>query len=733
MKHLHRIGLVLATMCLSCILCGSLISRARAAVGGQLDDMLVLENDELRAEFSRRQGALLRLVSKPTNWQIQQREELGQNFRMLVPVPGRRNNPVLGTEQQPPRVDHEASSNKVVFTWDRLVTKHAGVVDIKFVGSVELTEQGLVFSGNVINGSAHVVETVSWPCLGEVRRPTGAKRVQALHLSYFAMTKNSVYPTFQSDAGYWGTDYPKQLIQTPRSPFVLVDTDQNQGLYMGYHDTSLEQMVLFTLGLKPGYQQADFLFSGRAPETDNISGYPVRVELTAVHLPYLALGETTSLKPIVVQPYSGTWHAGVDCYKKWRETWYKPPPLPTWAQEVHSWQQIHINSPEDELRVPYRDLVQYGKDCAQHGVQAIQLTGWTTGGQDRNNPSHDVEPRLGSHEDLSKAIAEIQKLGVKVVLFNKFTWADRSTEWFRRELVDLAVKDPYGDYYVHPGYRYQTAAQHVRINNRHLIPMCPVSTDWREIAGQEFLKSIALGADGALYDENQHHGGTHYCFASRHGHRQPAHVFSGDIPLAQLLHEQIRQRKPDFLLAGEGTFDLQLSEYGLSYVRIGKDHVPLHRYIAPDTQIMIGVFGYNDRHVINQALMYRYILSYEPRNYKGRLQEFPLTLAYGKSIDALRRRYPDLLWHGEFRHTQGAKVFADGEPVDHYSVFVDRQSNRRAVVVVNPKPDDELKISVKIANATSMISATPEDPAPSISDGQATLPPLSAVVFMEQK
>ena len=115
------------------------------------------------------------------------------------------------------------------------------------------------------------------------------------------------------------------------------------------------------------------------------------------------------------------------------------------------------------------------------------------------------------------------------------------------------------------------------------------------------------------------------------------------------------------------------------------------------------------------------------------MQEFPLTLAYGKSIDALRRRYPDLLWHGEFRHTQGAKVFADGEPVDHYSVFVDRQSNRRAVVVVNPKSDDELKISVKIANATSMISATPEDPAPSISDGQATLPPLSAVVFMEQK
>ena len=44
MKHLHRIGLVLATMCLSCILGGSLISRTHAAGGGQLDDIIVLEN-----------------------------------------------------------------------------------------------------------------------------------------------------------------------------------------------------------------------------------------------------------------------------------------------------------------------------------------------------------------------------------------------------------------------------------------------------------------------------------------------------------------------------------------------------------------------------------------------------------------------------------------------------------------------------------------------------------------
>ena len=699
--------------------------------GGQLDSAIVLENELLKAVFSRENGALIQLVAKPTNWHIHRRAELGRNFRMLVPVPGRRNNPVLGERQQPPQITHDPKSSAVKFTWDKLLSEHAGELDIKFVGSVVLTESGLSFAAEVTNGSGHVVETVSWPYLGELSRPDGAQSLEALHLSYFAMTKNPLYPVFKSAFGYWGTDYPKQFIHTPSTPLVLIDSDQQQGLYMGYHDTSLDRLVTFTLGLKPGYERTDFLSSGAVPTTEEISGQPVHLELSAVHFTYVAGGETTLLKPIVVRPYTGTWHAGVDFYKQWRKTWYEAPPLPAWARQVHSWQQIHINSPEDELRVRYRDLVQYGQDCAEHGVAAIQLTGWTVGGQDRGNPSHDVEPRLGTQEDLKWAIAEIQKLGVKMIMFNKFTWADRSTDWFRRELVSHAVKDPYGDYYVHPGYRYQTAAQHALINNRRLVPLCPVSAAWRELAAREFEKSIALGADGVLYDENQHHGGARYCFDAAHGHRQPAHTYSGDIPLAKMFRRIVHDKQSDFLFAGEGSFDLQLNEYGLCYVRLGQDHIPLHRYISPDTEVMIGVFGLNDRHLINQALMYRYILSYEPRNYKGRLQEFPLTLAYGKRVDTLRRRYADLLWRGEFRHTIGAQVLAEGEPVDHFAVFVDRKSGRRAVVVVNPSAEDDLEIAVQLPRAAAMFSVSPEDPTPSDTDGRATLPPLSAIVFME--
>ena len=38
----------------------------------------------------------------------------------------------------------------------------------------------------------------------------------------------------------------------------------------------------------------------------------------------------------------------------------------------------------------------------------------------------------------------------------------------------------------------------------------------------------------------------------------------------------------------------------------------------------------------------------------------PMTLAYGKKIDDLRRQYKVWLWDAEFRDTLGGKVGADG-------------------------------------------------------------------------
>ncbi|MCC6487879.1 MAG: hypothetical protein IT364_10300, partial [Candidatus Hydrogenedentes bacterium] len=257
--------------------------------------------------------------------------------------------------------------------------------------------------------------------------------------------------------------------------------------------------------------------------------------------------------------------------------------------------------------------------------------------------------------------------------------------------------------------------------------------EWLDVAVEEFRKVLALEPSGMLYDECQHHGGANYCFDPNHGHRVPAHVFAGDARLADAFCNASSARGGEFLLAGEDCYDLQLRHYHLSYFRIGTNHLPVQRYIAPDTEMMVAVLGYSNRTVINQALLYRYILSYEPRGFKGRLAEFSLTLEYGKRVDALRTRYHEYLWNAEFRDTQGAEIrHLAGPSCVRHSVFVSHATGKRGVVVVNAGYDEPVAVQVQLpAPSGALRVATPEEPASVPSDGHFILNPVSAAVILE--
>ena len=80
----------------------------------------------------------------------------------------------------------------------------------------------------------------------------------------------------------------------------------------------------------------------------------------------------------------------------------------------------------------------------------------------------------------------------------------------------------------------------------------------------------------------------------------------------------------------------QHNYYDLSYARTwGRDHKPVSRYIRPDGNIMTAVTGFNDRGMINQCLLNRYIISYEPYMFKGMLSDYPDTVDYGQKLDCL--------------------------------------------------------------------------------------------------
>lgn len=696
---------------------------------------ITLENENLRLEFDSTYATLIRLTAVKTGWEILNRPSLGLSYRLMVPMPGRRNNPVYGEKQIPAAIEVSPDKRTATFTWDGVTSEYGGKHDINIVLKVSLTQRQAVFAMSISNNSQYTVENVYCPYLGDVQHPPEEEWFKTFLYSYATAQEWSLWPTFQNLRGYFGVDYPTQFSPgtqyggSPMSPFILL-RGEKQGLYAGICEASAE-LVAWHTELRPGYGSS---IDSRVPEETVIGGKEVSTRFAAVHLPFILPGETRKLTPVALEAFTGGWQKGVDIYKAWRSSWMKTPELPEWVKQPHSWQQIHINSPEDELRMSFRDLVKIGEDCARHGVKAIQLVGWNDGGQDQGNPSHDPDPRLGTFEDLKEAIAKIQAMGVKVILFAKFTWADRATEWFRNDLKRLAVKDPYGDYYHYGGYHYQTATQLLDINTKRLIPMCFLSEEYLEICNREFKKMVDLGADGILFDECLHHSPALLCFDKSHGHRYAAPVYANDRKLIENFSLLTPENK-EFLFAGEACYDWEFEAYHLSYHRSeSKKHIPLTRYMLPDVPLMTAVTGFNDRNMINQCLMYKYIISYEPYNFKGRLDDFPDTLEYGKKMDALRMELREYFWDGEFRHECGADVsLADGNPHTPYSVFISRKTGKAGLVICNYDERNTIRVQARLENGELLGKYRLVDH-PEWKDASSgiTIPPCSAAVVIDE-
>jgi hypothetical protein len=680
-------------------------------------DLLLLESDALLVAINRNTGCIDRIESKDHAWKLR-----GAGMRLHVPAPDHRFHYLSESHSAKPRID--ADNKQATITWAGFNSDRMGKLDIEVRQTVRLESAGVHFSYEIRNGSPAVIESYTYPRLAGLKPPTGDKTMRQAAWSYSAMGSVGLWPQFGNEVGYFGYDTPAQLRNLGTDGQFCLVLSEARGLYLGYHDSGQKQVVQICFFLSPAYVDSfnsSSLGSGKTADSS--------VGIDPNHLCFIQPGATQHSEPLVLEPFAGDWHAGADIYKAWRGTWLKAPKMPAWVKDVHSWQQIQINSSEDRLEFPYKDLVKVAEACQRWGVKAVQLTGWQIGGQDRDFPLHDTDPRLGTAEEFKAAIAASKKMGVEIVLFNKYAWADVTAPAYESEFKKFAIEDPYGNPYLFNGYNYDTPTQIGGINARHGAGMCQASPLWRKRALQEFRKSIALGASGILFDECQWHMSP-YCFSKSHGHGVPGAVFSGDVPLIEGFRDLVDPEQ--FVFAGESPYDLELRTYDMSYFRILHGFVPFARYLDPFAPMSVAVTGVNDRQMINACLLYRFSMSYEPRDFHGELDEIPSTLAYGRTVDDLRRKYREWIWDAEFRDTLGARVTANGAPLDAYAVF-QRKDGLRAVALANMSDTETATCEVTFdhSQAATLHWVSPEQPEPKPWPGKLKLAPGSAAVVLE--
>jgi hypothetical protein len=681
---------------------------------------VVLQDDKLLVAFDPISGALTRMDLKTAKWTVERRPALGASFRMLVPIPNRRANFVLGQNQKAASVE-TISANQVRLVWKDLASEHGGVLPITFTATITLKDGSLSFDSTLENKSQYHVETVDYPCFGDLNPPTPQSTVAARTMWYGNLGNDEIYPNFANEKGYWGVDFPIKTFGSQRSLFCLIQAN-TEGLYVEMSDPKLPYYLEYTFEQHPGVVHGAVI-----PKADDFSGFPVHLEFRICHFIFADPNSTKNLAPIVMRGYQGNWHAGVDVYKEWRNTWFKTPHLPDWAKDVHSWTMLRMNTPEEDYTISYKKFVEYGEEYAQYGVKAVQLIGWNIGGQDRDDPSQDTDPNLGTWQEFHDAIVKVQSLGVNVILFGKLNWADLTSKWYKDELYKYEARDPYGIRYEQGGYDYLTPTQLAGINTRRRAVMDFLDPAYQDVAAREFNKILALGSTGWLWDEICHHSGAIYNFAAGHGYNPPGYIYAGDLPIGERLRAAADKVSPDFVFGGEGPQDWLMQYFPVA--ESGVSATPICQYLDTRNSVMIaGVSGFDDREQLNMILLNRCVIQYEPFLYKGHLHDFPLTMAYGKQIDDLRRKYKAYLWDGAFRDTLGAEVSADA--AFRYTVFL-AESGKRAVIVVNPSSTSAITAKVNLPNPGKLIAATPEDPDGQTTTGTIQIPARSAAVVIE--
>ena len=144
------------------------LSTAQAAdIAGEV----ILQDSDFLVAFDPATGALTRMEHKPTKWIVERRPALGASFRMLVPIPGRRANFVLGQKQKAASVE-KISDSQVRIVWKDLASEHGGVLPITLTATVTLKNGKLTFDTTLENKSTFTVETVDYPYFGDLNPPT---------------------------------------------------------------------------------------------------------------------------------------------------------------------------------------------------------------------------------------------------------------------------------------------------------------------------------------------------------------------------------------------------------------------------------------------------------------------------------------------------------------------------------------------------------------------------------
>ena len=491
---------------------------------------------------------------------------------------------------------------------------------------------------------------------------------------------------------------------------------ENGGLYFGSHDK--------TYGSKH--------FRVRYKPEDQTFGLAFHHDLTCFP------GQTWSVPPQIIMPYSGTWHKAADFYRAWYNTSIKLQEVPVWAKNASGWMLAILKQQNEEIMWDYESLDELCKLSVERGLDIIGLFGWTFGGHDRFYPYYEPDPAMGGREALVKGLSNIRKQGKRSIIYANGQLIDQhGTDYWENPGKQITVVEKDGSLDYQKWHKYFDAPA------RFHGMACLGCDAWYERMLGLALQANQLGADGILYDQLAVTA-PKFCYAPNHGHAVPEVVYASDrYSLLNRIANYMKTINPEFIIMTEGLSDAVLGSISYFHAYENGGYVPLIEEFSARlngtalTSIFPEMFKYtfpevlttyrnpapvNNRLILNYATVFglrsdlesrfaadvRYLKENRvpvPEDYANVISKPNIDLVtsqdpiaskiYSRQVIDFQRENSDLLWNGKFVDEQGFSIQSGKDIIA--KAFV--AGNRIGVVVWNTSSKDEA-FSLKVPGYT---------------------------------
>jgi len=241
--------------------------------------------------------------------------------------------------------------------------------------------------------------------------------------------------------------------------------------------------------------------------------------ITAVsHYPFAEKGELISCGHSIVTLMQGNWTIGSDIYSNWaRENWYKVPNKPEWVHKMTGWQRIILKHQYGEVFFKYADLPRVYKEGLKSGLDTLMVFGWWKGRFDNGYPIYEVDPELGGEEGLKAAIAEIQALGGRVILYTNGVLIDKVTDYYKEEGHKISRKDIDGNEFM-DHYQFANNGTVLRtFGYKSFVAACNSEESWKNKLLENGKYKLSFNPDSIFFDQIGGHK-CWLCFDKSHKH-----------------------------------------------------------------------------------------------------------------------------------------------------------------------------------------------------------------------